>query len=95
MARRTTNDIRSSSATDNFYEAMPLSAMPHSLYRDDQPGASDSDERFELTSRLTALVTLAALMLVVLGLAILMLYGFNAVSNAQSPASQSSGSLEL
>jgi hypothetical protein len=99
MTKRGPNDIRpvrNNQPANNFYETMPLTAMPHSLYRDDEPFEdTTANEQAELAGRLTALVTLAAVTVVVIALVLLIIYGFSALGDASSTASASSGSLEL
>ena len=90
---------RQDTASNDFYETMPLSA-PHSIFRDDTDynydvEQSDRDEVASAGRHITALVTLAVVLIAVLGLAILIAYGLGTLGSVTSPANVASGSLEL
>jgi hypothetical protein len=85
---------------DNFYEAMPLTGMPHSIYSDDvtdTPYHDTADDEINAAKRdLTALATLALVVLVLTIMIAAVLFGLAAISSS-TPATGSltSGSLEL
>jgi hypothetical protein len=88
---------------DNFFEAMPFASMPHAIYRDDTEYAYhdeyidqiDGDEIWAAKRNLTALATIALVVLIASILLAAVLYGLSMMDGAAAASSLSSGSLEL